>query len=189
MSEKSLSFWASFWRNLFWLENNILHVKRYLPIFGKFPACFGFRYGTPLVSVGQPNDSKAISFHRAHLTYDTSWALPSKVVYSSRSAYILSMGGPNGNWSSYPDSAGADICSTHQATQKMKSLTLAALVLGSTHWAPWEIEFLTQAVAALIALPKGLQNCRISQDRSFRLAPYRSMGSPRSKHFVHLCCY
>lgn len=116
-----------------------------------------------VVSVSQPNDSKAISFHRAHLTYDTWVALPSKVVYSSRSAYILSMGGPNGNWSSYPDSAGADICSTHQATQKMKSLTLAALVLGSTHWAPWEIEFLTLAVAALIALPKGLQNCRISR--------------------------
>lgn len=35
----------------------------------------------------------------AYLTYDTSWAPPSKVVYSSNSAYILSMGGPNGNGS------------------------------------------------------------------------------------------
>lgn len=106
------------------------------------------------LSVGQHHDSKAISSHRAYLTYDTLWALPSKVVYSCRSAYILSMVGPKGNWSSYPDSAGADICSTHQPTEKIKSLTLAALVLGSTHWAPWEIEFVTLTVAALTALHK-----------------------------------
>lgn len=131
-----------------------------------FQPVLGSDRASPVVSVGQPNDSRAIRSHRGYLTYDTLWAPPSKVVYSSRSAYILSMGGPNGNWSSYPDCASADICFTHQATQKMKSLTLAALVLGSSHWAPWEIEFLTSAVAALIALPRGLQNCRISKDRS-----------------------
>lgn len=37
-----------------------------------------------------------ISSHRAYLTYDTLRALPSKVVYSSRSAYILSRGSPRG---------------------------------------------------------------------------------------------
>lgn len=40
--------------------------------------------------------SKPISSHRAYLTYDTWRALPSKVVYSSRSAYILSRGSPRG---------------------------------------------------------------------------------------------
>lgn len=103
--------------------------------------------------------------HRAYLTYDTLWALPSKVVYGSRSAYILSMGGPNGNWSSYPDSAGADICSTHQVTEKMKSLTLAVLVLGFTHCAPWEIEFVTLTVAAPTDLHKRAANLQSFKGR------------------------
>lgn len=124
-------------------------------------ACFGARRGISSGICWPSYVSKVISFHRVYLTYDTLRALPSEVVYSSSRAYILSMGGPNGNWSSYPDSPGADIYPTRQATQKMKSLTLAALVLGSTHWAPWEIEFLTLAVAALIALLEGLRNCRV----------------------------
>lgn len=139
----------------------------YFPCGGTSTACFGFRRGISSGICWPSGVSKAIGFHRVYLTYDTLWIIPSEVVCSSSSAYILSMGGSNGNWSSYPDSPGADIYPTRQATQKMKSLTLAALVLGSTHWAPWEIEFLTLAVAALIALPKGLQNCRVSKDRSF----------------------
>lgn len=132
--------------NLLWWENNILFLSKCISQYleGLQPV-LDSDMASSVVSVTQPNDSKAISFRRAYLTYDTLWALPSNVVYSSRSAYILSMGGPSGKWSSYPDSAGADICSTDQATQKMKSLTLAALVLGPTHWAPWEIEFLTLA--------------------------------------------
>lgn len=72
-------------------------VKMYPTILESSQPVLDSDVASAVVSVGQPNDSKAISFHRAYLTYDTWVALPSKVVYSSRSAYILSMGGPNGN--------------------------------------------------------------------------------------------
>lgn len=62
-----------------------------------------------------------ISFLTAYQTYDTRWTLPPKVVYRSSERIHLGYGGPGGSWSSYPDIAAADICSTYQATQKMKS--------------------------------------------------------------------
>lgn len=68
----------------------------------------------------------------------------------------------------------------------MKSLTLAALVLGSTHWAPWEIEFVTLTVAALTALHKRaakLQNFKGRVTLTFYLGSVEVIGVTKGKKY------